>query len=111
MTSSDKLAISAVKRISVAFDFEENDAVTEHDVLQQIRSVLIERIICLLNANPEKLMAILYRIDVPESIVNEIFIKALPPDVPEMIAELIIERQLAKARTRAEHARPDGDVE
>ena len=27
--------------------------------------------------------------------------KALPPDVPELVADLIIERQLAKAETRA----------
>ena len=47
-------------------------------------------------------MTILYRIDVSERNVNEIFSKSIPPDVPELIADLIIERQLAKARTRAE---------
>ncbi|MBC8124697.1 MAG: hypothetical protein H7X70_03085 [Candidatus Kapabacteria bacterium] len=102
MTSSDTLAISAASRIAAAFDFDETEAVTEHDVLAHIRAVLVERIIFLLNANPEKLMTILYRIDVSETVVNEIFLMAIPPDVPELIADLIIERQLAKARTRAE---------
>ncbi len=102
MISSDSLAISAAHRIATAFDFDETEAVTEHEVLGYIRALLVERIIYLLNANPEKLMTILYRIDVSEVVVNEIFIKAIPPDVPELIADLIIERQLAKARTRAE---------
>lgn len=109
MTSSDALARSAADRIAIAFDIDEGHGLTEHDILQQIREELVSRIIHLLNANPEKLMAILYRIDVQEAVVNEIFATALPPDVPELIAELIINRQLAKARTRAEHARSDGD--
>ena len=102
MISSDSLAVSAAARIAVAFDFENTEAITEHEVLAHIRAVLVERIIYLLNANPEKLMTILYRIDVSERNVNEIFSKSIPPDVPELIADVIIERQLAKARTRAE---------
>ena len=45
-------------------------------------------------------MSILYRIDVSEKKVNEIFATALAPDVPDLLADVIIERQLAKARTQ-----------
>lgn len=111
MTSSDKLARSAADRISVAFNFDSDETVAAHDIIQKIRAALVERIILLLNVDPAKLMATLYRIDVRESVVNEIFKKAVPPDVPDLIADLIIERQLSKARTRAEHSQRSGEAE
>lgn len=97
---SSELARSAAQRISIAFDLTDVEDITTQDVLAAIRKELVDRIIRLLNTNPEKLMSILYRIDVSEARVNEIFCKALPPDVPDMLAELIIERQMAKAKTR-----------
>lgn len=97
---SSELARSAAQRISIAFDLTDVEDITTQDVLAAIRKELVDRIIRLLNTNPEKLMSILYRIDVSEARVNEIFSKALPPDVPDMLAELIIERQIAKAKTR-----------
>jgi hypothetical protein len=48
-------------------------------------------------------MAILYRIDVSEKRVDEIMTKSFPTEVPLHLADLIIERQMAKARSRAEH--------
>jgi len=95
---SDSIVLSAANKIAVAFDMHD-DLVTT--TLETIREALAERIIELLNRNPEKLMVLLYRIDVSEPRVNEIFSTALPPDVPELLADLIIERQLAKAETRA----------
>lgn len=97
---SSELARSAAERISIAFDLTDVEDLAAEDVLSAIRKELVDRIIRLLNTNPEKLMSILYRIDVSEARVNEIFSTALPPDVPEMLAELIIERQMAKAKTR-----------
>lgn len=99
---SSELARSAAERISIAFDLSDVEDLTAEDVLSAIRKELIDRIIRLLNTNPEKLMSILYRIDVSEARVNEIFSTALPPDVPDLLAELIIERQMAKAKTRAQ---------
>jgi len=87
----------------VAFDIGDVDGVPATITLDEIRRLLTERIIHLLNRNPERLMAILYRIDVSEARVNEIFSTALPPDIPEYLADLIIERQLAKAESRARY--------
>ncbi|MBU3742476.1 MAG: hypothetical protein FGM24_09365 [Candidatus Kapabacteria bacterium] len=102
MMSADAIIRSAVDRMGTAFDLAEVDeALSAESLLAAVRAQLVDRIIYLLNTNPERLMAILYRIDVSESRVNEIFSTALPPDMPERLADLVIERQLAKAETRA----------
>lgn len=104
MTPDAEIVRSAVDRMGIAFDLAETDtAVQADDLLQRVRAQLVERIIQLLNTNPERLMAILYRIDVNEARVNDIFAHALPPDIPEEIADLVIERQMAKAETRARY--------
>lgn len=99
---NDEIIRSAVDRMGTAFDLAEVDeALSAESILAAVRAQLVDRIIYLLNTNPERLMAILYRIDVNEARVNEIFSTALPPDMPERLADLVIERQLAKAETRA----------
>lgn len=101
--SSDLVLASAAERISSAFDLAEVDEVLPEARLEHLRRLLVERIVELLNRNPEKLMSILYRIDVSELRVNEIMKKSFPTEVPLHLADLIIDRQLAKARSRAEH--------
>ena len=100
---SSSLIHSAAQRIAVAFDIGDVDGVPESITLADIKSLLVDRLIELLSRNPERLMAILYRIDVSESAVNDIFSKSMPPDVPELLADLIIQRQLAKAESRARY--------
>ncbi len=111
---------SAIERIEAAFDLDSHvtpaqAAVTPAQAGVQrlhndLRSLLINRITELLARNPEKLMAILYRIDVKEGAVNEIMSKSFPTEVPIHLADLVIARQLEKARTRAEH-RSSRDVQ
>ena len=101
--SSEALVRSAADRITVAFDLEEGADLAPSQLLEEIRRRLIDRIVEMLARNPEKLMAILYRIDVKESAVNHIMTTSFPTEVPIHLADLIIERQLAKARSRAEH--------
>lgn len=100
---SSELIHSAAERIAIAFDIGDVDGLPAAITLDDVKRMLTERIIHLLNRNPERLMAILYRIDVAEARVNEIFSTALPPDIPEQLADLIIERQLAKAESRARY--------
>ena len=100
---SSELVHSAAERIAIAFDIGDVDGLPSNVSLDDVKRMLTERIIHLLNRNPERLMAILYRIDVAEARVNEIFSNALPPDVPDLLADLIIERQLAKAESRARY--------
>ena len=84
----------------------------EADVLGDltlIKEILSERIRYLIDTNVEQLMQVLYRIDVNEQKVKEI-IAVQPLDVAiELIAELIIERQLQKVSTRLKYKQPKGD--
>lgn len=102
MTPSDAIVHSAAERIAIAFDVDSALA-SGNTPLEQLRQFLIERIIYMLNTNPEKLMSILYRVDVSEQKVNAIFKTLLPPDMPDALADLLIERQLAKAESRAQY--------
>lgn len=95
-----RLVGSVVNTISIAFDIAESDAQATEGFPDAVRKALLDRIIELLNTNPEKLMSILYRIDVGELKVKEIFSSAFPPEIPEKLVDLVIERQLSKAYTR-----------
>ena len=101
MTDSDQTLVkSAARSISVAFDLSDVDALEPANFMNIIRSELLNRIIKMLATNPERLMALLYRIDVDENRVKEIFASSIPDDIPELLVDLVIERQLAKAATR-----------
>lgn len=97
--SSDLLR-SAAQRIVTAFDVGDADDVQPTMTREELHRLLANAIIGLLNSKPERLMAILYRIDVSEEAVQHIFSTALPTDVPDLLADLIIDRHLAKAETR-----------
>ncbi|MCB2204922.1 hypothetical protein KQI65_09230 [bacterium] len=74
---------------------------TDEEREQRFRSMLIERIVELLSGNTEHLMHILYRVDVSEAAVSRVFNDTPLPDIAPALAELIIARQMEKARTRA----------
>jgi hypothetical protein len=100
VTPETDIVRSASEKIAIAFDLDE---IAVQPTLESVRQFLVNQIITLLNTNPERLMAILYRIDVSEARVNEIFRTAIPPDMPELLADVILERQLAKAESRARY--------
>ena len=101
---SSELVHSAAERIMVAFDLGDDVDVPSDITMDQVRGMLVNVLIHLLNSNPEKMMSILYRIDVSEARVNEIFTKSAPPDFATELADLIIERQLKKAESRKRNA-------
>lgn len=105
--SSDIVKQGASQRIATAFDLA-GDEIEFVGTFEEMRSMLINRITELLSRNPEKLMAILYRIDVKEAAVNQIMSTSFPLEVPIHLADLIITRQLEKAQSRADHARQQG---
>ena len=51
-----------------------------------------------MDTNYEKLINILYRIDINEDKLNELFDSKNREFIPEQLAELIIERQIQKVR-------------
>lgn len=67
---------------------------------QELRKVLIRRIEELIEKDLEKLKWILYRIDVNEKKVHEALAANEQLHYPEVLADLIIERQIEKAESR-----------
>ena len=65
-----------------------------------IRTALSERIRLLMNNEYEKLLQILFRIDVNEIKLKKAFKENMFDDMPPIIADLVIERQIIKARLR-----------
>lgn len=70
------------------------------DSLNELRKYLTMKIAELLDTNYEKLINILYRIDVNEDKLNELFGNKNREPIPEKLADLIIERQLQKINIR-----------
>ncbi|MGI9174212.1 MAG: hypothetical protein ACR2GR_02680 [Rhodothermales bacterium] len=68
--------------------------------LEDVRHFLIERIGRLLSEQPALLMSLLYRIDVDEADVRRTLAESPPSRLPADLADLVIERQLAKVRMR-----------
>ena len=73
----------------------------EDERFHELRKVLIRRIEELIEKDVEKLKWILYRIDVSEKKVHEALATNAQLHYPDLLADLIIERQIEKARTRA----------
>jgi len=71
------------------------------------RAVLIERINHLLQHDFEKLVGILYRIDVSEKKLQQFLQQNTAHDTAPVIADLVIERQLQKIATRKRFHRDD----
>lgn len=70
------------------------------DNLEQLKKHLTAKLTELMETNYEKLINILYRIDINESKLNELFGAKNREYIPSRLAELIIERQLQKITFR-----------
>ncbi|HYV95084.1 MAG TPA: hypothetical protein VE978_25135 [Chitinophagales bacterium] len=82
------------------FDLEEISS--NENLLEKIRALLIDRIDFLLDHDFEKLLWILYRIDVSEEKAKAALAVTSEKRPAEVLADMIIERQIEKARTRTE---------
>lgn len=71
--------------------------------LDDVRRFLIPHLAALLDRNLSFLMHVLYRVDVDEAAVRRVFATVPPGDIPGHLADLLIERQLQKCRTRRAH--------
>jgi hypothetical protein len=78
--------------------------------LQELKEMLAKHINHLLQTNFEQLVNLLYRIDVSEKNLKELLAKNPKQDAGDIIAVLIIERQLQKIKTR-EQFKKDADFE
>lgn len=70
------------------------------DDLEKLEAVLTNEIIRLMLYSSEKLWNILYRIDVNEKQVKDLFNSGEPKTIAPTISKLIINRMMQKAKTR-----------
>lgn len=70
------------------------------DDLEELEAVLTNEIIRLMLYSSEKLWNILYRIDVNEKQVKDLFNSGEPKTIAPAISKLIINRMMQKAKTR-----------
>lgn len=86
--------------ISLNFELEEKKEIT----LEEIHHILTLRIRELLDKNVERLVSILYRIDVGQKKTDEIFSNPSKDDIAFLLAEAVIERQLQKVLSRKKYS-------
>lgn len=79
------------------------------EMYEALKKKLVEKISGLISTNMEKLYSLLYRIDVDEEKVKEEISKRSPDEAPEVIAVMIIEREIEKAITRKKYGNKPED--
>lgn len=96
MVSPDKNLIAAI-RGSLDVDLEDGLSMDE------LKKLLADYINPLISNNFHKLISILYRVDINESKLRKLLTDNPAQDAGMIIAELIIERQLQKIKTKKEN--------
>ncbi len=106
-TEIDKLVAGILQR---SFDLPSNS--TEQPP-EKWRLALIDRIDYLITYDYEKLLQLLYRIDVDENKAKKSLIEAADKKPSEVVADLIIERLIEKAKSRINNPVPPhtGDLQ
>jgi len=84
---------------------EDNSLIPSADLesLEEFRRYLTEKLKFLLDEKYETLVNILYRIDISEKKLSELFSGKNKNFIPGALADMIIERQLQKIRIRRLH--------
>ena len=102
MTEVNKDLVPMLRQ-SLEIDLPEN---ISFDLL---KAQLSSHINFLIQSNFQKLVSILYRVDVSESKLKQLLKENPDSDAANIITDLIIERQLQKIRSKQEY-RPDENI-
>jgi hypothetical protein len=76
--------------------------------LDEVKQFVKAHVVRLLDQNPGMLMSILYRIDVPESQVQDVLRRVGHDEIPDRLTDLIVERELQKVHLRRKYRDDDG---
>src|SRR5215217_685729 len=94
----EQIAASIIQRY-----FDLNEVRTRDEQLQVVREMLIDKINFFLDHDFENLLTILYRIDVSEEKAKSSLAEKSDRAPAEILADLIIKRQIEKAKTRIKY--------
>ena len=78
---------------------------------EELHRMLTTHINTLLNSGLEKLINLLYRLDINESKIRESLSDNVGQDAAPLIANLIIERQEEKIKSRQQYTRRDQSID
>jgi hypothetical protein len=88
------------KELSLAISSRFELEISENYTFDDLKQALFYRIKELLDKNVERLLSMLYRVDLNQKKLDEIFENGSKEDIAAKIAEAVIERQLQKIKTR-----------
>lgn len=88
----------------LCLDENETDFFMKQNSYEVLKNNVAEKIIYLLNNEPEKLKYILYRIDISEQKVLEALASLPQQEASLQITELILKREIQKAITRKQYS-------
>jgi hypothetical protein len=100
------------KEILEAFEIDERllpVKTSKEEQFAAFRKLLIQRIEELAEKNMDKLMWLLYRVDVSEKKLHALMKQTPPAEASALIADLIIERQVQKINSRREFGGKEND--
>ncbi len=96
MTKTENWMHNSLSEIAEMCDLTVEEQMLEVTSAEAFKNSLAEMIAFLIDHNFEKLLWILYRIDVDEEKAKTLLGKHLPEDAPTVLADLIYQRQLKK---------------
>lgn len=96
MSASPALLASAANQLQKIFEVD-NLAVTDGEALLRKLSRVVQH---MLRTDFNRLLHILYRVDVEEQKVKQAMLAETEEEIAERVAQLIIKRELQKAQTR-----------
>jgi hypothetical protein len=97
--NADDVTASA-KSIAEAFDLQGPLSVEPYDARARLHEHLQEILRQKLSGEESRIMPMFYRLDIAEAKIQAVFAETNAAEVPARLADLIIDRQLEKARTR-----------
>lgn len=84
-------------------DYFDDELMATQPNYEQLHQRLTECVVYLLIHNMERLLQILYRVDVDEKLTKAAFAQNNPQQIAPELARLLIERELKKAETRLKY--------
>lgn len=81
------------------------------DQYAMAREILVSRINELLDVHFDQLVTILYRLDIYENKLRLLLQQHKEKDAAAIIADLVIERQLQKIKSRAQYGKRDENID
>ncbi len=100
---------AAVQEVATLGEQEVSDSLLHPADRASAHSALTDMIAFLIDHNFEKLLWILYRIDVDEQKAKQLLAQHLPEDAPSLLATLILQREEKKQEFKAQFNKQKSD--